>query len=95
MDDPVERPGDDPLPNHQHEGDESADLEDGQEQRKRDRASPSAGARGKGDCGQQHQSKNGGEILDDQPADRDPAALGVDQVPAFQRPKEDDRARHG
>ncbi len=39
---------------------------------------------------QQHQRQHHGEVLDDQPADRDASALGVDQPPLLQRAQQHD-----
>ena len=47
-----------------------------------------------GQCRQQHQGQDHGEILDDEPADRDAAAFAVEQVPLLERAQEHDGARH-
>ena len=48
-----------------------------------------------GDDRQQDQRQHHGDVLDDQPADGDAPALGLDQSPLLQRPQQHDRARHG
>ena len=43
---------------------------------------------------QEHEGQHHCDILDDEPAHRDPAALGLDQAPLLHRAQQDDGARH-
>ena len=55
---------------------------------------PPAPLRMPASAGQQHQGEDHHEVLDDQPADRDAAALGLDQPPLLQGAQQHHRTRH-
>ncbi len=46
-----------------------------------------------GNGGQEHQRQNHGQVFDDQPADSDAAAGGIEEVPLFQGLQQHDGAR--
>ena len=58
-----------------------------------DRAPSPAALEHAGERRQQHQRQHHGEVLDDEPADRDAAALGVEQPALLQRAQQHDGAR--
>ena len=93
MRDVVQDPGNDPTADNQHDSDEDADLRKGEQQhaaeaepetRRQRIGSERVGvaAEHAGQRRQQDERKHHREILDDQPADRDSAALRFHQ-PAF------------
>ncbi len=94
----VQHPGNDPLADHQHDRDEGRHLAE----RRAATGSASAPAPAPRSCPcrmpgqrrQQHQRQDHHEVLDDQPADGDAAALGLDQPPLLQRAQQHDRAGH-
>ena len=88
---PVEQPGDQPPSDHQHQGDEARDLEDDAGERLEDGATLPRGA---GERGDHHQGEHHRQILDDQPADRDPPPFGIDQIAGLQRAQQHHGARH-
>ncbi|MGY4380606.1 hypothetical protein ACVWZ3_008245 [Bradyrhizobium sp. i1.3.6] len=104
MRDVVQDPGNHPAPHHQHQPDEHDDLGQGQHH---DAGKPEAGLRGQRlegwlvtagalkacDRREQHQHEHHREVLDDEPADRDAAAIGLHQAPLLQRAKQDHSAR--
>ena len=97
MRDVVQDPRDHPPADHQHDRDEGRDLAD-RDQRAaatsaamRRRAAPAA-QRCRRQRRQQHQRQDHREVLDDQPADRDAAALGLEQPALLQGAQQHHRA---
>ncbi len=89
----VHQPGDEAAADHQHHGDEDADLDERHQQMKADPAERHGVVRRHdGGCRQQYQRENHHEIFDHQPADRDAAASGFEDVPVLQGTDHDDGA---
>jgi hypothetical protein len=87
-----------PLADDQHDRDEAHDLGCGQSERERDcpeigtaLVSPRQQA---GNDRQEDEREHHGDVLDDEPAHRDPPPLGLDQPPLLHRAEQDDGARH-
>ena len=86
----MQHPGDDAPADDQHEGDEGCELDEGQPQHAPEAETEAqcqkimgggiAGAENAGQCGQQHERDDHGEIFDDQPADSDATAFGLHQM---------------
>jgi hypothetical protein len=93
----VQEPRDHALADDQHDRDKSRDLGDGDQQR-RDQYRPIVGAGGGVERGRQrrqhHEREDHGDVLDDQPADGDAPAIGLEQAALLQGPQQHDRARH-
>ena len=93
-----EQPRDEPRAGDDHEDDEAADL--AQRHADVDRA---AGRRrpaspvppGAAPAREQHEDEHRQQVLDDQPADRDAALLGVELVAVLERAQQHDRAGDG
>ena len=84
----LQHPGQHAASDDQHQRDEAADLGQRGEQRNAEAAAlVLAGAAGQ--CGHQHQRQHHRQVLDDQPADRDPSAIAVEHAPALQRAQQD------
>ncbi len=82
----MKQPGNGAATDQQHYRHECGDLEQGQ---------PDLGGQFGGRCAcgnhwQQHQRQNHRNILDNQPADRDATAIGVEQAALLHGAKEDD-----
>ena len=102
MRDVVQDPRDHAAADDQHDDDEGGDL--GERERERDRQTSRARARSRGagvgaaeqpaQRRQQHQRQDHREVLDDQPADGDAAALGLDQAALLQGAQQHDGAGH-
>ena len=98
----AEQPREDPSSDHQHEGDEDRNLPYGDHERFQQAPVDSfcvkltgAAAQPSGQQRQQHKNQNHRQILDDQPADRDPTVDGLEQATPLQCPDEYDSAGHG
>ena len=98
MGDVVQEPRDHALADDQHDRDEGRDLADGDQQRERQRRPVECGGRAalerRRKRRQHHQREDHGDVLDDQPADRDAPALGLEQPALLQGAQQHDRARH-
>ena len=95
-------PGHDPLADHQHEDQEQGDLGQGERQRQARLPPPACPARPRGSppehAGQRRQEdqrQDHGQVLDDQPADGDPARRAVEHGPRLERAQQDHRAGDG
>ena len=95
----VQDPRDHAPADDQHQGHEGQDLADSDDEGAQDAAAQEAGrglvgrrlaAQNAGQGGQQDQSQHHGQVLDDQPADRDLAASRLDQPPLLQRAQQHD-----
>ena len=90
---PVENPGNDPPADDQHEGGETRDLDQGADGGgEQVRSSRPVSGLHLGEDGKEDQGHHHGQVLDDQPADGDPAPLGLHQVFRLQGAQQDDRA---
>ena len=97
-----EQPGHRPAADDQHQRHEQADLAQSQRQGEEQMLLPAAAMRGgtvgaaaeqrPGQRRQQDQGQHHGQILDDQPADGDPAIAAVELAPLLQGPQEHDGA---
>ena len=95
----VQDPGDHALADDEHDGHEAGQLEEGQAQ--------GLGEIDHGDAavvtgleeGRQRRNENQrhdhGDVLDDEPADGDAPALGLDEAPLLEGAQQNDRARDG
>jgi hypothetical protein len=92
----MQYPRDHAFADDQHDGDEGRDLgrRDRDRNRQRDQIEARARLEKRGKRRQQHEREHHREILDDEPADGDAAALGLEQAPFLHRPQQHDRARH-
>src|SRR5690349_8325377 len=96
----MQNPGNDPPPDDQHDGHEGGNLGDGHQERGRDLGDLDAGSAGFAHAPiedryqrrQQDQRQDHHEVLDDQPADGDAAALRVDDAAFLQGTQEHDGA---
>ena len=84
-----------PAPGDQHDGHEGGDLGDSDAQRDGDLCPGRGVIAGVAEGRQQHQDDDHDEVLDDQPADSDTPAVGVQQPVLLQRFGEDDGAAAG
>ena len=95
----VQHPGDQALADDEHDGDEGSDLADGQRGGRGNagkiRGATTFAAEHAGEGRQEHERQHHHHVFDDEPADGDAAAPGLDQPPLLQRTEQNHGARHG
>ena len=94
----VQHPGDQALADDQHDGDEGRDLADGQRggcgNAGRIRGASALAAEHAGKGRQQHERQHHHHVFDDEPADGDAAAPGLDQAALLECAQKNHGARH-
>jgi hypothetical protein len=90
----VQDPRHDAAPADEHERDEDRDLQRREPEAEQELAGLDRSAAGRRrERGQEHQREHHREILDDEPADGDPAVQGIELVALFECTQQHDRAR--